>query len=65
MHAIDSQIKAEQIQPGMVVDIYGTGERIAVEAVVVKWGAVQIADNFEWRGLGREELVTVRGYFNL
>ncbi len=63
MNEIDSQIKAQDIKPGMVIDIYG-GEQVAVERVEVKWGAVQIRDHIQWRGLGENELVTVRGYFN-
>jgi len=64
MYAINSQIKAQNIQPGMVIDIYGN-ERFAVEQVAVKWGAVQIRDHIDWRGLGENETVTVAGYFNL
>lgn len=63
MYAINTQIKAQDIQPGMVIDIYGT-ERFAVERVVVKWGAVQIRDHAGWRGLATNETVTVAGYFN-
>jgi hypothetical protein len=64
MYAINTEIQAQDIQPGMVIDIYGA-ERIAVERVAVKWGAVQIRDHAEWRGLGLDERVTVRGYFNV
>lgn len=61
---IGDEIKARDIQPGMIVDIYG-GEQFAVERHAVKWGAVQVRDHVEWRGLGLNETVTVRGYFNV
>lgn len=64
MYAIATQIKAQNIQPGMVIDIYGSNERFAVERIEVKWGAVQIRDHIDWRGLGADETVTVAGYFN-
>lgn len=63
MYAIATQINARNIQPGMVIDIYGD-ERFAVERVDVKWGAVQVRDHHGWRGLGADETVTVAGYFN-
>jgi hypothetical protein len=68
MYAINTQIKAQDIQPGMVVDIYsGSGsERVAVSRVLLDgYGAVQIADHIDWYGLGLTELVTVAGYFNV
>lgn len=61
---MNQQIKASEIQPGMVVMIYGGAERIAVEGVSVRWDGVQICDHLNWRGLGRDEPVTVAGYFN-
>lgn len=64
MYAINTQIKAQDIEPGMVIDIYG-GERFAVELVSVKWGAVQIRDHVAWRGLAMNETVSVAGYFNV
>lgn len=58
------QIKANGIKPGMVLSIYGGTERFDVERVIVTSDAVQVKDNFEWRGLGFNETVTVLGYFN-
>ncbi len=58
----NQQIKASEIQPGMVLNIYG--ERIPVTEMVAKWGAIQITDGVRWRGLGQDEAVEVLGYFN-
>lgn len=55
-------IKASEIQPGMIIKV-STGERFDVEKVAVKWGAVQVRDHFEWRGLGLNEVVEVLGHF--
>ena len=60
---MNRKIEALNIQTGMIVDIYGGAERIAVEKVRVS-EAVQISDNVRWRGLGVREPVTVVGYFN-
>lgn len=64
MYATNTQIKARNIEPGMVIDIYDN-ERFPVEQVIVEWGAVQIHNYTGWRGLGMDETVTVAGYFNL
>lgn len=58
-----TEIKASEIKPGMVIKT-SVDERINVEKVSVKWGAVQIRDNYEWRGLGLDEVVEVLGHFN-
>jgi hypothetical protein len=59
----NQQIKASEIRPGMILSIYD-GERIDVTKKVDKWGAVQVSDGFDWRGLGKDEAVEVLGYFN-
>ena len=58
------QIKASEIQPGMVVDIHGGAERVAVTEAITKWGAVQITDSIRWRGLSTDEAVELVGAFN-
>lgn len=59
------EIKAEDIRPGMVVDIYGGTERIAVTGAKANgYGAVIISDGFEFRGLSLRETVTLVGLFN-
>jgi hypothetical protein len=57
------KIKASEIKPGMVIRT-ATDDRFDIEKVTVKWGAVQVRDHCEWRGLGLNEPVTVLGHFN-
>jgi hypothetical protein len=58
------QIKASEIQPGMVVDIYGD-ERIGVTGAKANgYGAVVITDSIRTRGLSEGEAVTLVGHFN-
>jgi hypothetical protein len=63
--AMTRQIKASEIQTGMVLSIYGGTEKVPVTKVIAKWDAVQItADSIRWFGLGENETVEVVGYFN-
>jgi hypothetical protein len=57
------QIKAQDIQPGMIVRT-ASDEKFPVTKVTVKWGAVQISDDIHWRGLGLNEPITLLGHFN-
>jgi hypothetical protein len=59
-------IKATEIQRGMVLDIHGGTERIAVnEAKANGYGAVLVTDldGYTTRGLGANETVTLVGHF--
>ena len=59
------QIKASEIKPGMVVEIYGGDERIPVtEAKANGHGAVVITDSIRTRGLSEGEAVNLVGWFN-
>lgn len=63
--AIDQPIKATEIQPGMIVDIYGDTERVMVQSAKANgYGAVLISDGIDTWGLSIGETVTVKGYFN-
>jgi hypothetical protein len=58
-----TKIQAKDVKAGMVIK---TGrDTIAIDRVVVKWGAVQVDSNGDWRGLELTEVVTLAGYFNL
>jgi hypothetical protein len=60
------QIQASKIRPGMILSIYGNGERFDVEAVKTnEFGAVIVTNwsNKSW-GLSVNETVEVQGYFN-
>jgi hypothetical protein len=58
------QITANEVERGMVLSIHGGTEKFHVTEVAVKWGAVQVGDGFEWRGLGEDEVIEILGYFN-
>jgi hypothetical protein len=57
-------IEANKVQPGMILDIFGGTERIAVTQVVPGSTSIQITDGIIWRGLCADETVTVAGHFN-
>jgi hypothetical protein len=59
------EIKANEIETGMVVRIYGETENVPVERVANKgYGAVEIFNGIRWYGLGEREQVTLAGHFN-
>lgn len=58
-------MKANDIKRGMVVRIYGETEMVPVERVINRgYGAVEIFNGINWRGLSANETVTVAGYYN-
>lgn len=57
-------ISSQSVKPGMIIEIYGT-DRVDVEKVLDKWGAIQVLDYYgKARGLNYNEPVKVLGYFN-
>ena len=60
------KIQASEIRPGMILSIYGNGERFDVEAVQAnEYGAVIITNwSGKNRGLSKNEAVEILGYFN-
>lgn len=62
----NQKILANAIHPGMILAIYGNGERFDVEAVQAnEFGAVIITNwSNKSRGLAANETVEILGYFN-
>jgi len=62
----NEKIQASEIRPGMILSIYGNGERFDVEEVQAnEWGAVIITNwSNKSRGLSKDESVEILGYFN-
>ena len=62
----NEKIQAKNIRPGMILSIYGNGERFDVEEVQAnEWGAVIITNwSNKSRGLSKDESVEILGYFN-
>lgn len=60
------KIQAKEIQPGMILKIYGGTERFDVEAAKANgYGAVIITNWYgEQRGLSEGETVEILGHFN-
>jgi hypothetical protein len=58
-----TKIEAKDIKAGMIVKT--SRDTIAIDRVLIKWGAVQVDSNGDWRGLELTEVVEMAGYFNV
>lgn len=62
---MQTTVKATDIRPGMVVEIYAGTERVAVSSARADaYGAVIITDGIRTRGLSAGESVPLVGWFN-